>query len=70
MKLEANTPVKPPQSVLQFIRDNYALNKNTGEIFSWKKRVLVGTKSNGCSIHDGYVRIRTNGLTLDRKSVV
>jgi hypothetical protein len=40
------------------------LYENTGNIYSKLKDGLIGTKSNGCDVYDGYVRIRTQGKTL------
>lgn len=70
MDKEANTPLLPSDEVLLYIKENFVLNNKTGEIFSWGRRMIVGTTSNGCKIHDGYSRIRTCGKTLKYHHVV
>lgn len=72
-----NTPIKPPEETLAFMRENYKMTyspphekKQWVRIHSSFKGCEVGTSANGCKVHDGYKRIRTKGKTYKYHHVV
>lgn len=54
-----NDPETPPPAFLEYMRENYVLVSDD-LIFSLRSSKFIGTRSNGCSIHDGYKRIKVN----------
>lgn len=54
-----NDPIQPPDEFLQYMRENYVL---VGDdlIYSLRAEKFIGTKSNGCPVHDGYKRVKVN----------
>lgn len=54
-----NDPEAPPQAFLDFMRENYILVSDD-LIYSLKVGRYIGTRSNGCAVHDGYARVKVN----------
>lgn len=65
-----NIPKHPGDEVLNYIDQNFLIVWATGAIFSIKTKKWIGTKSNGCSVHDGYARIVVRGKFLKYHHVV
>ena len=61
---EQNAIKRPPRHILVFLYQNYIVDFRTGRIMSRITKKLVGSKSNGCPINDGYRRIFARGFTL------
>ena len=59
MARNVNDPIEPPEAFLKFMRENYIL-VHDDLIFSLRSWRYIGTRSNGCEIHDGYKRIKVN----------
>ncbi len=54
-----NDPEAPPQAFLDFMREHYVLVSDD-LLYSLRKGRFIGTRSNGCAVHDGYARIKVN----------
>lgn len=52
-----NDPIDPGPVVREHIARSFFLCAETGRVWSRRSRRFIGTKSNGCAIHDGYARI-------------
>lgn len=52
-----NDPIDPGPAVRAYLARSYILCVETGGVYSRRSRRFIGTKSNGCHIHDGYARI-------------
>lgn len=67
---EANTPQHPGEEVLLHIDLNYVLYPHSGEIWSHLVKRTIGSRSNGCPVHEGYSRIGIKGKFLKYHHVV
>jgi len=61
---EPNTPQHPGEEILRHIDEHYLFYPHSGEIWSHLRQRTIGTRSNGCPVHDGYMRIRIGKKTL------